>query len=130
MTFGRAPWATLLAGAALAAAPVYVSAAGVVASGAVYTVTIQQMKFAPSPPTLRVGDIIEWVNNDIFVHSATALDKSFDVELKPKAHVRITLKKTGILAFVCRYHPGMTGTLVVKAQRLPPDSKPSHHPDK
>lgn len=93
-------------GAALAVGP---------ASGApkVQSVTIHQMAFGPTPAGLRVGDVIEWVNDDILVHSATARDKSFDVELKPKAHVRMTLKRAGTLAFFCRYHPGMTGRLVV-----------------
>lgn len=71
------------------------------------------MAFGPAPARLRVGDVIEWVNNDIFVHSATARDKSFDLELKPKARVRMTLKQPGIVDFYCRYHPGMTGKLAV-----------------
>src|SRR3546814_12448808 len=68
-------------------------------------VTIKQMAFGPTPAGLRVGDTIEWVNDDIFVHSATARDKSFDIELKPKARVRMVLKKAGTVAFFCRYHP-------------------------
>jgi plastocyanin len=95
-----------LAGAAVAAAPAS-------AAPKVYTVTVRDMAFGPMPTGLRVGDVVEWVNNDIFVHSATARDKSFDVELKPKARVRMILKKPGTVAFYCRYHPGMTGKLVV-----------------
>jgi plastocyanin len=95
-----------LAGAAFVAAPAS-------AAPKVSTITLQQMAFGPVPAGLRVGDIIEWVNNDIFVHSATAKDKSFDLELKPKTHVRMTLKKAGAFAFYCRYHPGMMGRLVV-----------------
>ena len=71
------------------------------------------MAFGAAPAGLRVGDVLEWVNNDIFVHSATARDKSFDLELKPKARVQITLKQAGTVAFYCRYHPGMTGKLAV-----------------
>ena len=71
------------------------------------------MTFGAVPAGLRVGDVIEWVNNDIFVHSVTARDKSFDLELKPKARVRMVLKRPGTVAFYCRYHPGMTGTLAV-----------------
>jgi plastocyanin len=88
-------------------------ASAVSAGPKVYTVTLQQLGFGPVPEGLRVGDTIEWVNNDIFLHSATAKDKSFDVELKPKAHVPMVLKKAGTFAFFCRYHPGMVGTLVV-----------------
>ena len=95
-----------LAGAAIVAVPAS-------AAPKTYTVTIQQMTFGPVPPGLRVGDAIEWVNNDIFVHSATAWDESFDLELKPKARVRMVLKTPGTVAFFCRYHPGMTGKLAV-----------------
>jgi plastocyanin len=105
-------WTAVLAGAALAAAPV----CGAVAKpkpAAIHTVTIADMKFGPTPASIHVGDTIEWVNNDIFVHSATARDKSFDVELKPKAHQWTTFRRAGTYAFTCRYHPGMAGTLVV-----------------
>jgi plastocyanin len=101
----------LLAGAALAVAP----ASGLAAKAApsVYTVTLAQMKFGPVPKSIRVGDTIEWVNDDIFLHSATAADRSFDVELKPKARRWTTFHKAGTYPFACRYHPGMTGVLVV-----------------
>jgi len=101
-----------LAGAALAAAPV-VTLAATARAPAVHVVTIQRMAFGPAPAGLRVGDTIEWVNNDIFLHSATAKDRNFDVELKPKTHVRVVLTRPGTIPFSCRYHPGMTGALVV-----------------
>lgn len=104
-------WFTLLAGAVLVAVPVSVLAK--VTTPVVYTVTLNQMKFGPLPATIHVGDTIEWANNDIFHHSATAKDKSFDVELKPKAHVRTTFRHAGTFPFACRYHPGMTGAVVV-----------------
>ena len=107
------PWVALLAGAALVAVPVSVTAKATAVPPVIYTVTLQQMKFGPLPATIHVGDTIEWTNNDIFVHSATARDKSFDVELKPKAHVRTTFRQAGTFPFACRYHPGMVGTVVV-----------------
>ena len=103
----------LLAGAALAAVPVTGAAAAAAPGPLIYSVTIQQMAFSPAPKTIRVGDTIEWVNNDIFVHSATAKDKAFDVELKPQQHMWTTFHAPGAYAFYCRYHPGMTGALVV-----------------
>jgi plastocyanin len=109
-------WLALLAGAAIVAAPVSALAAKGHKPQApkTYTVTLADMKFGPTPPTIHVGDTIEWVNNDIFLHSATATDKAFDVELKPKAHLWTTFHKAGTYPFTCRYHPGMKGTLVVK----------------
>src|SRR4051812_35856720 len=87
---------------------------GAAPAAAVRTVTIKQLMFGPVPTDLRVGDAVDWVNADIFTHSATAKDKSFDVELKPGAHARIVLTQAGTVPFICRYHPGMAGTLVVR----------------
>jgi plastocyanin len=53
------------------------------------------------------------VNADLFRHTATAKNKSFDVDLPPKARARTELKSTGAISFYCRFHPGMTGTLNV-----------------
>ena len=106
-------WLAGLAGAALAAAPVCGPALAKSKPAASYPVTVAEMRFGPTPGRLHVGDTIEWVNDDIFVHSATAKDKSFDVELKPKAHLWTTFHRAGTYAFTCRYHPGMAGTLVV-----------------
>ena len=107
------PWLALLAGAALVAVPVGALAAKKAHGPLIYTVTLAQMKFGPTPAQIHVGDTIEWVNDDIFVHSATATDKSFDVDLKPKAHLWTTFHKEGTYPFACKYHPGMTGKLVV-----------------
>ena len=98
----------LIAGAALIAVPVLSQAAG-----RTYPLTIRQMAFGPAPAGLRVGDSVEWINADIFLHSATSKAGGFDVTLKPKAHVRMTLTRAGTFAFTCRYHPGMGGRLAV-----------------
>jgi plastocyanin len=37
-----------------------------------------------------------------------------DGDLQPKQHLWTTFHAAGAYAFYCRYHPGMTGTLVVK----------------
>ena len=78
-----------------------------------YTVVIAKMKFGPVPAELHVGDNIIWQNDDVLRHTATARDKSFDVELPPGTSVKTALSKSGTIAFYCRFHPGMTGTLVV-----------------
>jgi plastocyanin len=83
------------------------------AGAASYAITIANMAFGPAPANLKVGDTIEWVNADIFEHSATAKDGSFNVTLPPKGRGRTVLKRAGPVAFYCRYHPGMTGALVV-----------------
>lgn len=79
----------------------------------VHVIVIDKMQYGPMPTDVHAGDIIEWVNHDIFEHSATARDGRFDVDLKPGATVRMTAV-AGTTAFFCKFHPGMTGTLVVK----------------
>jgi hypothetical protein len=60
---------------------------------------------------LHVNDIVEWVNADIFQHTATAADGSFDVDLPAGAKGRTILKRVGVVDYFCRFHPGMQGRL-------------------
>jgi plastocyanin len=96
-----------LAGAALAVAP------AAIGGPRVHIIEIRNMAFSPAPAGLKVGDVIEWVNQDAFRHTATARDGSFSVDLTPKHRARTKLDRPGEIAFFCRYHPGMTGALKV-----------------
>jgi plastocyanin len=78
-----------------------------------HAIAIAGMHFGPAPAGLRVGDTILWVNRDIVAHSATARDRSFDVVIQPRQSVRVTLRRTGAIAFYCRFHPTMQGVLAV-----------------
>ncbi len=79
----------------------------------VHVIVIDKMQYGPMPTGVRAGDIIEWTNHDILEHSATARDGHFDVDLKPGASGRITAT-AGSLEFFCKFHPTMTGAVVVK----------------
>ncbi|MGN6100360.1 MAG: cupredoxin domain-containing protein [Devosia sp.] len=83
------------------------------AFAAEYTVVIDQMKFGPLPATLHPGDTIVWQNNDVLHHSATARDKSFDLDLPAHSSATLTVGAVGTVPFYCKFHPGMTGTLVI-----------------
>jgi plastocyanin len=89
-------------------------ACGPAASAAEYQVAIARMKFGPPPATLHVGDVIVWHNDDIFRHTATARDASFDVDLPPKSEKRMTVGRAGAVDFYCRFHPMMKGKLNVQ----------------
>lgn len=91
----------------------FAGAAVVPAAAATVTVTIENLTFKPTEVKARVGDTIEWVNKDVLAHTATARDKSFDVIQPPKKTVSQTLTKAGSFDFYCKYHPNMTGRLVV-----------------
>jgi plastocyanin len=75
-------------------------------------VVIDKMKFGPMPGGLHAGDRIVWVNKDMFRHTATAKDGSFDIDLKPGA-TGVTIVKAGAISVTCRYHPGMRAMLKV-----------------
>lgn len=82
---------------------------------ATHIIVIDRMRFGPSPTGLRVGDTVVWINRDLFRHTATAQDRSFDIDLAPGASGRTVLRAAGSRPYLCRFHPGMTGRLTVSA---------------
>ncbi len=76
-------------------------------------INIDQLAFGPAPADLHVGDTVQWVNHDMFEHTATAKDGSFDIDLPPGAAGKVVLQRSGAIAYDCKLHPGMTGTLNV-----------------
>jgi plastocyanin len=77
-------------------------------------VTIQNLVFAPAEVHAKVGDTIVWDNKDVFVHTATARDGNFDVNIPANKPAQLELKQAGEVTYYCRFHPTMTGRLVVE----------------
>ena len=101
------PRRTLLIGLAL------LSGATVPAQAATIQIVMDNLVVLPAEATAKVGDTIEWINKDIFAHTATARNGDFDVPMPPKKTVTSVLKKAGTVEFYCRYHPNMKATLTV-----------------
>ena len=80
-----------------------------------YSVQVKDNTFSPSTVNARVGDTISWVNVGKMPHTVTAQDKSFDKVLAPGERYSYALRAQGTVAYVCTYHPGMNGTIVVGA---------------
>ena len=78
-----------------------------------FTITIKDLMFGAAPTGVRAGDTVEWINDDILLHSVTARDKSFDVDVAPGMRVQLTMNKPGLIRYFCKYHPGMTGEITV-----------------
>jgi plastocyanin len=76
-------------------------------------VTIAGATFSPSEIAARVGDVVEWSNEDIVLHTATDRAKGFDIVIEPDAKGSTTLTKAGKISYYCRYHPNMTGVIAV-----------------
>lgn len=81
-----------------------------------HTIVIDKMKFGPAPARVRRGDTVVWVNRDLFRHTATAADKSFNADLPPRSRKAVVVRSAGAIAFTCKYHPGMKGVLRVAAR--------------
>ena len=88
-------------------------AIAVPAHAATIQIVMDNLVVSPAQVTARVGDTIEWINKDIFAHTATARNGDFDVPMPPKKTVTSVLKKAGTVEFYCRFHPNMKATLTV-----------------
>ena len=89
------------------------SLSGAASAGEVHRVVMKAVDFAPKQITVRVGDTVEWVNEDIVAHTATARDRSWDVNVLTKRSGRMTMQAPGTVSYFCRYHPNMRGEIVV-----------------
>ena len=87
-------------------------AATVPAHAATIQVVITNLEFSPAEVSAKVGDTIEWVNKDVFAHTAT-VKGGWEVMIPPKSTGRITLKTAGAVDYFCRFHPNMKGRLDV-----------------
>lgn len=82
------------------------------AAAATIEVTIDKLVFSPATVEAKVGDTIEWVNKDVFAHTAT-VKGGWEVTIPPKKSASLTLKAAGAVDYFCRFHPNMKGRLVV-----------------
>jgi plastocyanin len=85
------------------------------ASAGAETIQISMENLVISPPAVsaKVGDTIEWINKDIFAHTATARNGDWDVALPPKKTASTVLKQAGTIEYYCRFHPNMKASLTI-----------------
>ncbi len=83
------------------------------AAAATHVVVIDKMKFAPVPP-LKRGDVVEFVNKDLFRHTVTATNGKFNLDLMPGKSGTLHINSAGTATFYCKYHPGMRGSMTAK----------------
>lgn len=61
--------------------------------------------FEPAQLEAKVGQAITVTNNDANgVHSVTATDKTFNVDVPPKSSVTFKVSQAGKYDYVCQYH--------------------------
>jgi plastocyanin len=84
------------------------------AHAATIQIMMENLVISPADATARVGDTVEWINKDIFAHTATARNGDFDVTMPPKKTVSYVLKKAGTIDYYCRFHPNMKATIKIE----------------
>lgn len=88
-------------------------AVSVPAHAATIQIIMENLVISPAETPAKVGDTIEWINKDVFVHTATARDGDFDVTLPPNKTMTLVLKKAGTVDYYCRFHPNMKAVLKI-----------------
>ena len=89
-------------------------ATSVSAHAATIQITMDNLVISPAEVSAKVGDTIEWINKDVFAHTATARNGDWDVNLPPKKNGTLVLQKAGTVDYFCRFHPNMKATLAVE----------------
>jgi plastocyanin len=80
-----------------------------------HAVLIKDFKYQPSTLTVKVGDTIEWKNEDIVPHTVTAVDKSFDSDAIGTGRSWKSIVRTaGDFDYFCTLHPNMRAKLIVQ----------------
>ena len=99
---------------ALATAAVVLLSAPVAASGATRTVAVRNDFFAPKTVTIAAGDTVAWAwrsgGNPHEVAGPTIRDSG----IRSGGTFRLTFRRAGRHRYVCSFHEGMVGTVVVR----------------
>jgi plastocyanin len=80
------------------------------------TLLIQGFRFKPANITIKRGTKVRWINKDSTAHTATAINpRSFDSGRLGKGQSYThTFKSAGKKRYLCKIHPHMRGSVVVK----------------
>jgi plastocyanin len=82
-----------------------------------HTIVVREIKFQPAVLTVKVGDTVEWRNDDIVPHTATstAQPKKFDSGILPVGSSwKYVVTKRGTYFYTCTLHPNMKAELIVR----------------
>ncbi len=88
------------------------------ASAATVEINQKDLKFTPGSVTINVGDTVSFTNHDPFFHDVTIINPDgtkSDKGLKNQGqNIDVTFTKAGTYGVVCRLHPMMNATVIVK----------------
>lgn len=78
------------------------------------TVVIKQMQFFPADLTVKIGDTVVWINNDIVPHTVKSnkTDGFYSDTINVGKSWKTVVKDSA--KYICSIHPTMEGKLVLK----------------
>jgi plastocyanin len=80
-----------------------------------YVVEIKGFAFSPARITIKLGDTVQWKNDDLAPHTATADGGGWSTEtLKNEETGQYVPKTAGSFAYHCKFHPAMTAVVIVE----------------
>jgi plastocyanin len=95
-----------------------ISGWAVAAHAAETAVDQKGLKFVPNTVTINAGDSIRFTNGDPFTHDVTVISadgSSSDKGLQQHGKDNVVaFPKSGIFSIVCKMHPNMKATVIVK----------------
>jgi plastocyanin len=106
---GKTLAATLVA-AGLVTAPATTASAALDAK-----VRVVDNRFRPETVTVPAGSVVGWVNRGVLAHTVTFPDEDVDMVLEAGERARRRFRTPGTYSYVCRFHFGMDGEVVVTA---------------
>lgn len=77
-------------------------------------VTIADFMFDQAAVTVGVGESVTWTNSDDQPHTATGVGVFDTGAIAPTQSVTVAFPTAGTFAYVCSFHPFMTGSVVVE----------------
>lgn len=75
-------------------------------------IRIDKMEYSPAEVKAKVGDTVEWINADILAHTAT-VKNDWEVVMPSRKSGNAVMQKAGEVDYYCRFHPNMTGRIIV-----------------
>jgi plastocyanin len=76
---------------------------------------MRALQFAPAELEVQRGDTVTWRNSDIVPHTSASRDSNWDSGNVPiDSSFSVVLKRIGTFNYMCDYHPGMIGRIVVR----------------
>ncbi len=75
---------------------------------------MKNMKFVPATIEVKSGDTIEWTNEDITPHTATAAPLFDSGSIASDKSWKHTFTEAGSFPYSCTFHPDMKGVVIVR----------------